>query len=237
MESSLELSSSLGSVSSLLSGCRTFKVLVIGDSAVGKTCLTHRLCAGQFPNSAEATIGVDFREIVLDIDGEMIKLQLWDTAGQERFRKSMVQHFYRNVHAVLFVYDVTCRASFNSLSAWVEECRQNSLGQKVLRFLVGNKSDLRDVVKADGLVSQDQAKNFAKTHNMVFFETSAKCTSRPRGVGEVPYQRDKVEDVVNAVGARLKRQKNPSAAYNLAYSGSFKVFNKKTKEKEMWSCC
>ncbi|KAM9818686.1 ras-related protein Rab-33B-like isoform 2-T2 [Syngnathus typhle] len=223
MESSLELSSSLGSVSSLLSGCRTFKVLVIGDSAVGKTCLTHRLCAGQFPNSAEATIGVDFREIVLDIDGEMIKLQLWDTAGQERF--------------LLFVYDVTCRASFNSLSAWVEECRQNSLGQKVLRFLVGNKSDLRDVVKADGLVSQDQAKNFAKTHNMVFFETSAKCTSRPRGVGEVPYQRDKVEDVVNAVGARLKRQKNPSAAYNLAYSGSFKVFNKKTKEKEMWSCC
>ncbi|XP_077427190.1 ras-related protein Rab-33B-like [Vanacampus margaritifer] len=237
MESSLELSTSLGSVSSLLSGCRTFKVLVIGNSAVGKTCLTHRLCAGQFPSCVEATIGVDFRERFLDIDGEMIKLQLWDTAGQERFRKSMVQHFYRNVHAVLFVYDVTCQASFNSLSVWVEECRRNSLGQDVPRFLVGNKTDLRDVIKADGLVSQEQAKNFAKTHNMMFFETSAKSSSRPRGVGVAPYQQDQVEDIVNAVGARLKRHKNPAVAYNLAYSGSFKVFNKKPEEKEMWNCC
>lgn len=104
------------------------------------------------------------------------------------------------------------------------------------RFLVGNKTDLRDVIRADGLVSQEQAKNFAKTHNMMFFETSAKGTSRPRCVREVPYQRDKVEDIVNAVGARLKRQKNPTAAYNPAYSGSFQVLNKK-KEKEMWSCC
>ncbi|XP_061685087.1 ras-related protein Rab-33B-like [Syngnathoides biaculeatus] len=229
MESSLELSNSLGSVSSLLSGCRTFKVLVIGDSAVGKTCLTHRLSAGHFPSAAEATIGVDFRERVLDVDGEMIKLQLWDTAGQERFRKSMVQHFYRNVHAVLFVYDVTCRASFDSLSGWVEECRRNSLGQQVLSFLVGNKSDLRDVVRADVLVSQELAIRFAKAHNMTFFETSAKSTSGR--------QRDAVEDVVNAVGARLRRHKGPGAAYNPSYSGSFKVFNKKKQEKEMWSCC
>nr|XP_061792311.1 ras-related protein Rab-33B-like [Nerophis lumbriciformis] len=237
MESSLELSNSLGSVSSLLSGCRTFKVLVIGDSAVGKTCLTHRLCAGHFPSGVEATIGVDFRERLLEIDGEMIKLQLWDTAGQERFRKSMVQHFYRNVHAVLFVYDVTCWASFSSLSAWVDECRCNSLGQEVPRFLVGNKNDLRDVVKTDGLVNQEQALKFAKTHNMMFFETSAKYSGRRRSVGDVPYQQDNVEDIVNAVGARLKRQKSHSAAYNLAYSGSFKVFNKKPEEKEIWSCC
>lgn len=59
------------------------------------------------------------------------QLQLWDTAGQERFRKSMVQHYYRNVHAVLFVYDVTCPASFNGLTSWVEECRQNSLGHEI----------------------------------------------------------------------------------------------------------
>lgn len=74
MESSLEFSSSLGSVSSLLSRCRTFKVLVIGDSGVGKTCLTHRLCAGEFPSRVEATIGVDFRERQLDIDGEKLKV-------------------------------------------------------------------------------------------------------------------------------------------------------------------
>lgn len=74
MDSSLEFSSSLGSVSSLLTRCRTFKVLVIGDSGVGKTCLTHRLSAGEFPCRAEATIGVDFRERLLEIDGEKIKV-------------------------------------------------------------------------------------------------------------------------------------------------------------------
>lgn len=74
MESSLELSNSMSSVASLLNRSRTFKVLVIGDSGVGKTCLTHRLCAGEFPSRVEATIGVDFREKVLDIDGEKIKV-------------------------------------------------------------------------------------------------------------------------------------------------------------------
>ncbi|XP_047434427.1 ras-related protein Rab-33B-like [Mugil cephalus] len=243
MESSLEFSSSLGSVSSLLlSRCRTFKVLVIGDSGVGKTCLTHRLCAGEFPSRVEATIGVDFRERVLDIDGERIKLQLWDTAGQERFRKSMVQHYYRNLHAVLFVYDVTSPASFRGLAAWVEECRQNCPGQEVPRFLVGNKSDLRDPSRTDSQVSQERALSFAKAHGMTFFETSAKKppkkhTDGRQCDGEVHYQQDKVEDIVSAVGARLKRQKKPSLANPPAYGGSFKVCNKKRQEKEVWSCC
>lgn len=70
------------------------------------------------------------------------QLQLWDTAGQERFRKSMVQHYYRNVHAMLFVYDVTCPASFSSLSSWLEECRQNSLGQDIPRWFPQNFSAL-----------------------------------------------------------------------------------------------
>uniref|UniRef100_A0A8C2WIS8 Uncharacterized protein n=1 Tax=Cyclopterus lumpus TaxID=8103 RepID=A0A8C2WIS8_CYCLU len=203
-ESSLEFSNSLGSVSSLLTRCRTFKVLVIGDSAVGKTCLTHRLCAADFPCRVEATIGVDFRERQLDIHGEKIKLQLWDTAGQERFRKSMVQHYYRNVHAVLFIYDVTCPTSFSSLAAWIEECRQNSLGQEIPRFLVGNKGDLRDPSRTDGQVSQEQAMSFAKAHGMMCFETSAK--NPPNKCGN-----DKVEDIVVALGVKLKRQKKPAA--------------------------
>uniref|UniRef100_A0A3B5M3C3 Uncharacterized protein n=1 Tax=Xiphophorus couchianus TaxID=32473 RepID=A0A3B5M3C3_9TELE len=221
MESSLEFSSSLGSVSSLISRCRTFKVLVIGDSGVGKTCLTHRLCAGEFPRRSEATIGVDFRERALEVDGEKIKLQLWDTAGQERFRKSMVQHYYRNVHAVLFVYDVTCPASFNGLTSWVEECRQNSLGHEIPKFLIGNKSDLRDVGRTDCHVSQELAMNFAKAHGMVFFETSAKNL--------------KVEDIVSAVGMMLKKHKT-LMANSPAYSGSFKIHRKK-QEKEPWTCC
>lgn len=240
MDSSLEFSSSLGSVSSFLGRSRTFKVLMIGDSGVGKTCLTHRLCAGQFPPRAEATIGVDFRERAVETDGERIKLQLWDTAGQERFRKSMVQHYYRNVHAVLFIYDVTCPASFNGLSSWVEECRQNSLGQDIPRFLVGNKSDLRDQSRADCQVNQKTAISFAKSHGMIFFETSAKIppnklSRASRGAAEAPFQLDQIEDIVFTVAGKLKRHKG---ANNMSVcNGSFKVSSKKIVEKESWSCC
>lgn len=86
---------------------RIFKIIVVGDSNVGKTCLTYRFCEESFPGSCEATIGVDFREKRVEIDSELIRLQIWDTAGQERFRKSMVTHYYRNAAAVIFVYDVT----------------------------------------------------------------------------------------------------------------------------------
>ncbi|XP_068607267.1 LOW QUALITY PROTEIN: ras-related protein Rab-33B-like [Brachionichthys hirsutus] len=238
MDSSLEFSSSLGSLSSLLTRCRTFKVLVIGDSGVGKTCLTYRLCAGEFPGRVEATIGVDFHDRVLDVDGEKIKLQLWDTAGQERFRKSMVQHYYRNVHAVLLVYDVTCPASFHGLNSWLEECRRNSLGQEIPRFLVGNKSDLRDPRSAPGQVSQERARSFSEAHGMMFFETSAK-NPRPRSrrAEEASCRRNTVEDIVVAVGTKLRRQKKPSAAASLLQSGSFKLLSKKKPEKELWSCC
>merc|ERR1712137_722218 len=105
------------------------------------TCLTYRFCEGKFPIRTEATIGVDFREKTLDVDGESIKLQLWDTAGQERFRRSMVHHYYRNVHAVVFVYDVTSNASFEALPQWIEECDDHKLTVLIPRILVGNKSD------------------------------------------------------------------------------------------------
>ncbi|KAM4604283.1 ras-related protein Rab-33B-like [Polymixia lowei] len=249
MESSLEFSNSFSSVSSLPTRCRTFKIIVIGDSGVGKTCLTHRCCAGEFPTRAEATIGVDFRERLVDVEGEKIKLQLWDTAGQERFRKSMVQHYYRNVHAVLFVYDVTCPPTFWGLSAWIEECRQNSLGQDIPRFLVGNKSDLRDpgVLRADGQVSWEQALKFAEAHGMTLFVTSAKGPPNGgmngrgggrdgRRGGEGTYHHDQVETIVMAVAARLKRQRKTTTANTKGHSGSFKVPAKKRPEKDLWAC-
>uniref|UniRef100_A0A674N2R3 RAB33A, member RAS oncogene family n=1 Tax=Takifugu rubripes TaxID=31033 RepID=A0A674N2R3_TAKRU len=100
---------------------RIFKIIVIGDSNVGKTCLTFRFTGGGFPDRTEATIGVDFREKAVEIEGETIKVQVWDTAGQERFRKSMVKHYYHNVHAVVFVYDVTNMTSFCNLQTWIEK--------------------------------------------------------------------------------------------------------------------
>ncbi|XP_072252388.1 RAB33B, member RAS oncogene family a [Leuresthes tenuis] len=178
---------------------RIFKIIVIGDSGVGKTCLTYRFCAGKFPEKTEATIGVDFRERLVEIDGEGIKIQLWDTAGQERFRKSMVQHYYRNVHAVVFVYDVTNAASFRSLPAWIEECKQHALGTEVPRILVGNKCDLQNSIQ----VGTDVAQQFADAHSMPLFETSAK---NPNSQGNC-WNSDHVEAIFMTVAHKLKSQK------------------------------
>lgn len=149
---------------------RIFKIIVIGDSNVGKTCLTYRFCCGKFPDKTEATIGVDFRERMVEVDKEQIKLQLWDTAGQERFRKSMVQHYYRNVHAVVFVYDVTKMSSFESMPSWIEECDRHNLNQEIPRILVGNKCDMTAKVA----INTNLAQKFADSHSMPLFETSAK---------------------------------------------------------------
>lgn len=173
---------------------RTFKIIVIGDSNVGKTCLTFRFCGGQFPAKTEATIGVDFRERCVEVEGEQIKLQLWDTAGQERFRKSMVQHYYRNVHAVVFVYDVTKIASFESLPHWIDECNQHQLTAEVPRILVGNKCDCK---QSSPVVSTSTAQRLADSHHMPHFETSAKDDS----------ESDHVEAIFLTLAHKLKNAK------------------------------
>ncbi|KAI8798948.1 Ras-related protein Rab-33 [Biomphalaria glabrata] len=160
---------------------RIFKIIVIGDSNVGKTCLTYRFCSGKFPDKTEATIGVDFREKQLDVDGENIKLQLWDTAGQERFRKSMVQHYYRNVHAVIFVYDITKISSFENMHQWIEECDRHNLNKHIPRILVGNKCDMMDRIA----VNTNMAQKFADSHSMPLFETSAKDDDRANHVDAI----------------------------------------------------
>ncbi|XP_017571667.2 ras-related protein Rab-33A [Pygocentrus nattereri] len=190
LTSSLELSSSLDhSVQT-----RIFKIIVIGDSNVGKTCLTFRFTGGSFPDKTEATIGVDFREKAVEIEGEKIKVQVWDTAGQERFRKSMVEHYYRNVHAVVFVYDVTKMASFENLKTWIQECNGHRVSPSVPRVLVGNKCDLVDQIQ----VPSNTALKFADAHNMLLFETSAKD----------PKESQNVDSIFMCLACRLKAQKS-----------------------------
>nr|CDJ86500.1 Ras domain containing protein [Haemonchus contortus] len=170
---------------------RTFKVIIVGDAGVGKTCLSFRFCCGRFPEHTEATIGVDFRERSCVIERELLKVQLWDTAGQERYRHSIVAHYYRNVNAVVFVYDVTSPSSFASLRSWISECERNGLTADcdVPRILIGNKCDLKSSITTR--VDTDAAQVplslnhivthpfpvFADRNNMALFETSAKADS------------------------------------------------------------
>nr|XP_009940867.1 PREDICTED: ras-related protein Rab-33B [Opisthocomus hoazin] len=128
-----------------------------------------------------------------ELEVSLIWIQLWDTAGQERFRKSMVQHYYRNVHAVVFVYDMTNIASFHSLPSWIEECKQHLLSSDIPRILVGNKCDLRSAIQ----VPTDLAQKFADTHSMPLFETSAKN----------PNDNDHVEAIFMTLAHKLKSHK------------------------------
>ncbi|XP_044749933.1 ras-related protein Rab-33B-like [Coccinella septempunctata] len=169
---------------------RIFKVIVVGDSNVGKTSLTYRFCEGKFLDSPEATIGVDFRSKVLWIDDEKITLQLWDTAGQERFRKTMVRHYYRNANAVVFVYDVTNSASFDSLKKWIIEVDLHC-PPDIPRILVGNKCD------DSPMINTHDAQTFADHHNMPLFETSARLDS----------EYDNVESIFLTLAHKLKNQK------------------------------
>lgn len=160
---------------------KVFKIIVLGDSGVGKTCLTYRFCAGQFLDKPEATIGVDFRERSVRISNEDIKLQLWDTAGQERFRKSMVQHYYRNVHAVVIVYDVTKPSTFHSITNWMQEIESHGL-TTAPRVLVGNKCDDGT---ADSRLPTTYAQRLADKYGMPLFETSALLDSECYNVDSI----------------------------------------------------
>lgn len=174
---------------------RVFKVIVLGDSSVGKTCLTYRFCARDFLIQTEATIGVDFRERLLELPNhhsastQKIKLQLWDTAGQERFRRSMVPHYYRNAHAVVFVYDVTRPETFDSLETWIKESDHYLGGQAnadIPRCVVGNKIDLvSQLSNTERYVPTDVAQRFSDIHNMPLFETSARADSQMDNVDAI----------------------------------------------------
>ncbi|GJQ78157.1 hypothetical protein Trydic_g2489 [Trypoxylus dichotomus] len=144
-----------------------FKLLIIGDSGVGKSSLLLRFADNTFSGSYITTIGVDFKIRTVNIDGQRIKLQIWDTAGQERFR-TITSTYYRGTHGVIVVYDVTNGESFANVKRWLLEIEQNC--DVVNKVLVGNKNDCPD----RKVVLTEDAERFAKTLNIILFETSAK---------------------------------------------------------------
>mmetsp|Transcript_6410 Transcript_6410/g.8118 ORF Transcript_6410/g.8118 Transcript_6410/m.8118 type:complete len:204 (-) Transcript_6410:1142-1753(-) len=145
-----------------------FKLLLIGDSGVGKSCLLLRFADDTYTESYISTIGVDFKIRTIDMDGKTIKLQIWDTAGQERFR-TITSSYYRGAHGIIIVYDVTDQESFDNVKQWLNEIDRYAC-EKVNTLLVGNKSDLT----SKKVVSYEAAKEFADSVKMEFLETSAK---------------------------------------------------------------
>lgn len=145
-----------------------FKLLLIGDSGVGKSCLLLRFADDLYSESYISTIGVDFKIRTIQLDDKIIKLQIWDTAGQERFR-TITSSYYRGAHGIIVVYDCTDADSFSSLKNWLEEIDRYAC-PNVSKLVVGNKSDLT----SKRVVEFDTANNFAESHGIPFIETSAK---------------------------------------------------------------
>ena len=144
-----------------------FKLLLIGNSGVGKSCLLLRFSDDTYSNDYISTIGVDFKIKTVELEGKTVKLQIWDTAGQERFR-TITSSYYRGSHGIIIVYDITDQESFNGVKMWLQEIDRYATST-VLKLLVGNKSDLTD----KRVVEFDVAKEFAEANNMPFLETSA----------------------------------------------------------------
>ncbi|XP_041455533.1 ras-related protein Rab-35-like isoform X2 [Lytechinus variegatus] len=144
-----------------------FKLLIIGDSGVGKSSLLLRFADNTFSGSYITTIGVDFKIRTIDVKGEKVKLQIWDTAGQERFR-TITSTYYRGTHGVIVVYDVCSAESFVNVKRWLYEIDQNC--EDVSRILVGNKNDAPD----RKVVETEDAQKFAEQMNIQLYETSAK---------------------------------------------------------------
>ena len=144
-----------------------FKYIIIGDTNVGKSCLLLQFTDRRFRPDHDLTIGVEFGARLVQLEGKQLKLQGWDTAGQEAFR-SITRTYYRGATGSLLVYDVARRETFEHVGRWLEEARANGNPHMVVA-LIGNKADLerREVSTAEG-------EEFAKKHNLLFLETSAK---------------------------------------------------------------
>lgn len=148
-----------------------FKYIIIGDTGVGKSCMLLQFTDKRFQPVHDLTIGVEFGARLINIDGQQIKLQIWDTAGQESFR-SITRSYYRDAAGALLVYDITRRESFNHLSRWLEEARQNG-NPSMTVMLIGNKTDLEH----RRAVSTKEGEVFAAENGLVFMETSAKTAA------------------------------------------------------------
>lgn len=175
------------------------KILTIGDSAVGKTCLLMRYASDTFSPTFITTIGIDFKVKYADIDGKRIKMQLWDTAGQERFR-AITSSYFRGAQGGVLVYDVSNPSSFQHVIGWLDDLERAGVKKECI-FLVANKIDL-----VARMVTQKEGEALAAKYGLKYFECSAKSGAGveelfetvARDISTFLFNQDKVENVKGA---------------------------------------
>ena len=144
-----------------------FKIVLVGDSGVGKTNLLLRYLKNEFNTQTKATVGVEFGNTKVQIDNALIKAQIWDTAGQERYR-SITSAYYKGAHGALIVYDITRKDSFDSVEKWLSDLKNNG-EEKMVIMAIGNKCDMVN----ERVISTEEGEAKAQINNIAFLETSA----------------------------------------------------------------
>ena len=148
---------------------KSYKVLLLGNSYVGKTCILLRFSEDKFNDNYEVTIGLNYRIKTINIDNTPIKMQIWDTSGEEKF-KAIAKNFYRGAHGVLLIYDICQKNSFLDVKGWIEQIIENADNNDIVMLLCGNKIDL----EKERIISKEEGENLAKNYGIPFFECSAK---------------------------------------------------------------
>eukprot|EP01017_Pseudomicrothorax_dubius_P048537 TRINITY_DN884_c0_g1_i1.p1 TRINITY_DN884_c0_g1~~TRINITY_DN884_c0_g1_i1.p1 ORF type:complete len:205 (+),score=36.41 TRINITY_DN884_c0_g1_i1:176-790(+) len=143
------------------------KLLIIGDSGVGKTCVLLRYCENKFESTHMVTVGIDFKIKTLMVDDKRLKLQIWDTAGQEKF-KTITQTFFKGALGIIIAYSCDSRESFKNVENWLRQIN-TSAGESIVKILIANKCDV-----PTRAVDYNEGFSLAQKYNMKFFETSAK---------------------------------------------------------------
>ena len=195
-----------------------FKLLLIGDSGVGKSCLLLRFADDTYTETYISTIGVDFKIRTIEIAGKSVKLQIWDTAGQERFR-TITSSYYRGAHGIIVVYDVTDKASFSNVKQWLQEIDRYAC-ENVNKLLIGNKCDLT----TKKVVDYNTAKEFADGLGIPFLETSAKNATN-------------VEQSFVCMATEIQRRVSSGPTSNDKQMGTIVVQPTRNKKPQKNSCC
>ena len=189
----------------------TFKILTIGESGVGKTCILRRFVEDKFLKNHLATIGIDFKTKTLNINNQEIKLKIWDTAGQERFRNITTQ-YYKGADGIVLVYDVTDEASFDKIKDWMDQILSNTNKDEICLILLGNKCDIEK-----RSISYEQGKTLANELQVNFFETSAQTGQN-------------IKDAFETLTADIMKKKKIGGDNN-------NIDLKKNKKKKDSDCC
>ena len=152
-----------------ITSIKSYKVLLLGNSYVGKTCILLRFSEDSFNENYELTIGLNYRIKTLNIDNNPIKMQIWDTSGEEKF-KAIAKNFYRGAHGVLLIYDICEKNSFLDVRDWIEQIVENTDNDNMVMILCGNKCDK----EKERIITKEEGEDLAKNYGIPFFECSAK---------------------------------------------------------------